>query len=355
MSYQRFIKAINLQLGDSVAEFNQLDHPGFMAKVIGWDPWANPRQAYLETFKALDSDWVSGIPNPTLAQDAFEHASSIEVADGARMTEWGLSGSYWQEKFHFETVDDVLAYDPLVNEPHVGLVAAKSKPQWYQGILDQQREVGEAHLISGCHYTTLFQCGIMVFGWPLFLTAAAAAPERFQRVLEGFAELSRRSLAEYAAFSPPFVLIHDDIAMTRGMVFNPDWYRQRLFPLYERILAPLFANPSIHVCFVSDGDYTAVLADLVALGFHGFLINSPDMNLAEIARLYGRDHFLAGSVDTAVLTFGDEDDVRREVARCVEEAKPCAGHIIHAMGDLPHNIPLANIRTYFEAIDRYRT
>ena len=52
------------------------------------------------------------------------------------------------------------------------------------------------------------------------------------------------------------------------------------------------------------------------------------------------DHFIVGNVDTAVLTFGTPDDVRREVARCLEEAKPCAGHFIKAMGDLPHNIPL---------------
>lgn len=213
MSYQRVIEAINLRLGDNVAEQETLDHPDFMAEVIGWDPWTNPRKAYVEAFEALDLDWVMGIPSPTLARDAFKHTSSIEVDENTRITEWGLSGSSWREKFLFETVDEVLDYDPLVNEPQVGLTAVKFDPEWYQGILDQQREAGDAFLVSGIYYTTLFQCCIMAFGWSLFLTAAAAAPERFQRVLEGFAELTRRNLAQYAALSPPLVLIHDDIAM----------------------------------------------------------------------------------------------------------------------------------------------
>ncbi len=114
-------------------------------------------------------------------------------------------------------------------------------------------------------------------------------------------------MALWAAERPPLVLIHDDIAMQQGMVFHPRWYRQRLFPLYERFLEPLLADPAIRVCFVSDGDYSAVLPDLVALGFHGFLIN-PNMDLAAIARAYGRDHFLVGNVDTAVLTFGSPED-----------------------------------------------
>jgi len=141
--------------------------------------------------------------------------------------------------------------------------------------------------------------------------------------------------------------------MQAGMVFHPRWYRKRLFPLYEKLLEPVFAQPEIRVCFVSDCDYTAVLPDLVALGFHGFLIN-PNMKLSEIAARYGRDHFLVGNVDTAVLTFGDADDVRREVRRSVEEGKACAGHFIKAMGDLPHNIPLDNIRAYFDAVRSYK-
>ena len=84
-----------------------------------------------------------------------------------------------------------------------------------------------------------------------------------------------------------------------------------------------------------------------------FFVN-PNMDLAALARAYGRDHFLVGNVDTAVLTFGRPDDIRRHVVQCVETAKPCAGHFIKAMGDLPHNIPLENIRAYFDACARYR-
>ena len=63
------------------------------------------------------------------------------------------------------------------------------------------------------------------------------------------------------------------------------------------------------------------------------------LRLEAIARRIGGDHFLIGNVDTAVLTFGTSEDVVREVRRCLEEARACAGHFIKATGDLPHSIP----------------
>jgi len=353
MSYQRALDAIYLRAPNVLAEQETLDHPAFMAEMLKWDPWSDPARAYPETYTAMDVDWVISWPRPTLAKDAFARRSSLDLGDGRRMTEWGLAGSSWREEYLFHDVEDVLRYDPLENEPRLEMATEESIRALMANVKQQQDEMGASCLVTGIHYTTLFQCGIMAFGWPLFLTAAGAEPERFQRVLEGFAEITRRNLALWAAERPPLVLIHDDIAMQQGMVFHPRWYRQRLFPLYERFLEPLLADPAIRVCFVSDGDYSAVLPDLVALGFHGFLIN-PNMDMAAIARAYGRDHFLVGNVDTAVLTFGSPEDARREVARCVEAAKPCAGHFIKAMGDLPHNIPLANLRAYVDAIRERR-
>jgi len=353
MSFQRALDTINLRLPSGFAEQETLDHPAFMAEVLGRDPWENPAQAYVDTYKALDIDWVMGWPRPHLAKDAFAGRSSIDLGNGTRITEWGLSGSGWREEYPFHDVEDVLRYDPLENKPYVAMATEESIRSLIANVKAQQEEMGQACMVTGIHYTTLFQCGIMAFGWPLFLTAAGAEPERFQRVLEGFAEITRRNLALWAKERPPLILIHDDIAMQHGMVFHPDWYRKRLFPLYERFLEPLLADPAIRVCFVSDGDYSAVLPDLASLGFHGFLVN-PNMSLAEIARAYGREHFLVSNVDTAVLTFGTPDDVRREVARSLEEAKPCAGHFIKAMGDLPHNIPIDNMRTYFRTISDHR-
>ena len=341
MSYQRALKAIHLQPVDRVAQQETLDHPRFMEELVGYDPWEKPFQAYCDSYKKLDIDWIFGLPRRALKFARGE--SSQEGKDGVRYTEWGLSGSSWRETYPFGDIDDVLAYEPLASH------AASADPT--AGIRADQQAMGEAAIVTGLFYTTLFQSPIMTFGWELFLTAAAAEPERFQRVLQDFAELSRRNLEKWAAAGLDLVMIHDDVALERGLVFRPEWYRQRLFPLYEYLLEPLFASGT-RVAFVSDGDYTPLLDDLARLGFHGFLIND-NMDLNAIARKLGPDYFLIGNVSTLVLTHGTVEQVRQEVRRCLEEAEPCAGHFIKATRDLPHNIPLANIRAYFQAVEEF--
>ena len=342
MSYERALRAAHLQPTDRVAQQETFDHPGLMEEMLEYDPWEHPARAYVDCYRKLDVDWVFGLPERAIKFDRKQ--SSLQGEHGVRFTEWGLSGSAWKEDFPFGDIEDVLAYDPLE------ALDVSADPT--AGIRRQQERMGDSAVVSGIFYTTLFQHPIMTFGWELFLTAAAAEPERFQRVLKGFAEISRRRLQVWAQSPPPLVMIHDDIALERGLVFHPDWYRQRLFPLYEYVLEPILTCPDTRVAFVSDGDYTPLLNDLSALGFHGFLIND-NMDLAGIAAGLGQDHFLIGNISPLVLTHGSVEDVRAEVRRCLEDARPCPGHFIKATRDLPHNIPLDNIRAYFHAVEEY--
>ncbi len=344
MSYQRVLNAIHLRATDRVAQQENLDHPAFMRQVIGHDPWRDSQQAFIDTYKALDVDWIFGIPKRSVRFEPGE--SSRAGDDGVRYTEWGMTGSSWREEFACHDIEDVLNYDPAP------LYSEQGIQQTIQSCRDDQALMGSSAMVSGLYYTTLFQFPIMTFGWELFLTAAASEPERFDRVLKDFADVSFRNVTAWANSGLDLVLLHDDVAMERGLVFHPKWYRKHLFPLYERILAPVKANPAMRMAFVSDGDYTLLLDDLVALGFNGFIINA-NMNMAEIARRIGPDHFLIGNVSTAILTFGTTEDVRREVRRCLDDARSCSGHIIKATADLPHNIPVANMQVYFDAVNSF--
>ncbi len=326
-----------------------LDHPQFMQELIGYDPWSNPVQAYVDAYRALDTDWVVDLPRQSVRLAVGE--LSRKECSGKIYTEWGLSGSSWREEYLFHDIEGVLRYDPVTNEQGEELVTPEYNQQKIEERRAAQELLDDSAIVTGVYYTTLFQFPIMVFGWELFLTAAASEPKVFQSVLEGFADVSRRNLKAWAAEDMDLILVHDDIAMESGLVFQPEWYRKYLFPLYESLMEPLRTKLSLKIAFVSDGDYTPVLPDLVALGFDGLMIN-PCMNLGDIARRFGGRVFLMGNVNTSILTFGRQEDVVREVRRCLDEARPAAGHFIRAGGDLPHNIPLENIRTYFDIADK---
>lgn len=346
MSYGRALRTARREPVDGTALFENLDHPAFMQSLLGWDPWTDPVRAYRDSYRALDVDWIIGIPRRSVRFAPGETSRPGE--DGALYTEWGLAGSHWRHEYRFRDEESVLGFDPVENREHEPLVTVEYNLRNLENRRADQELMGDSAIVSGVYYTTLFQFGIMVFDWELFLATAASQPDRFQRVLEGFAEVSRRNLAAWAADDVDLIFIHDDIATERGLVFSPEWYRRRLFPLYERLLEPVKARPRLSTVFVSDGNYAPVVDDLAAIGFDGFVVNS-GMELGAIARRLGHRVFLAGDVSTTILTLGTPDDVRRDVQRCREEAAPAGGHFLHAGGDLPHNIPLDNMKAYFDA------
>ena len=345
MSYQRAIKTINHQPTNEISHVDILDHPQFMQELIGYDPWDNPRQAYADAYKALDVDWVIGIPDRCIRFEPGK--SSYQAEDGTMYTEWGMSGSAWRENYLFHDEESVLAFDPVENKEGEPLVT----PEYNQKNIDRCRAdqalMGNSAIVTNIYYTTLFQFGIMIFDWELFLATAASEPERFQRVLRGLAEVSHRNMTMWAQEDMPLIFMHDDIAIEQGMVFRPEWYRKNLFPLYEYILEPVKARKDTKLVFVSDGNYSLVLDDLAALGFDGFVINSSAMDLEGISRHFGNRVFLAGGIDTNVLTLGTPDEVVHHVKSCLNKVRFTEGFFMHSQGDLPHNIPIENMRAYF--------
>lgn len=350
MSISRAVHTILLQDHQGISHLENLDHPAFMQQLIGYDPWESPRQAYVDAYTALDVDWIIGIPNRSIKMHANE--SSHKAEDGTIYTEWGLSGSGWRADYKFHDVESILVFDPFENHQGEKLVTAEYNRQNITNRRKDQELMGSSAIVSGIYYTTLFQYGIMIFDWEPFLTAAVSEPLRFQHVLDAFAEVSRRNVAEWAEEEIDLFFMHDDIALEAGMVFQPAWYRKHIFPLYEYILEPVKTRKNIKVAFVSDGDYSQVLDDLVAVGFDGFVINSPRMDITRIARRHGEHAFLAGGIDTNILTLGTPEDVVKEVHSCLEKVRAASGFFLHSGGDLPHNIPLENIMAYFRTTGR---
>jgi len=345
MGRQIALDAFALRPTPRVPSFEVLEHPGIIREASGIDPFDRPREAYVAACRKLMIDWIVDIPHVTHRFSARDEIR--DLGGGMRVTEWGCSGSVWVEEHGFATVEDVLSYRPLENDRGVGVLQPQYQDPRRLGARSSQAAAGDAVLVTGIYYTMLFQLCIMSFGWERFLEAAAVDPAGFSAVLDQFAEISRRNVAAWAADDCPVLFIHDDIAVTRGLVFSPAWYRRELFPRYERILEPAF-RAGRTVVFVSDGRFEELVDDLFALGIHGVMVDHTN-DLAAILARHGERHSVVGSVDTGILTRGTPDDVRREVDKVMRLGRRFPGFFLKAAGDVPHNVPLANARAYFVA------
>jgi hypothetical protein len=345
------LDAFALRSTPRVPSFEVLEHPALIRDVTGIDPYTRPLEAWPRACEALDIDWIVDVPRTT-----FRFAPGEEVRDlggGMRVTEWGCSGSLWAAETSFPSVEDVLAYRPLEDDRGARVLQPAYQDERRRGARQAQGIAGDAVLVTGLYYTLLFQFCIMIFGWERFLEAAAVDPGTFALVLDQLAVASRANIEAWAADDDPVLFVHDDVAVTRGLVFSPSWYRRELLPRYERILEPAFRAGKT-VVLVSDGRFEELVDDLFAIGIQGVMIDHTN-DLAAILARHGGRRIVVGSIDTAILTRGHVDDIRTAVQRAMDLGRDCPGFFLKAAGDIPHNVPLENAYAYVNARREFGT
>jgi len=142
---------------------------------------------------------------------------------------------------------------------------------------------------------------------------------------------------------------HDDIVWTSGAVFRPDWYRRYVFPNLKMLWEPLL-EAGKKILFISDGDYTEFVDDIVACGAYGFFME-PLTDMAYVARKYGKTHVIIGNADTRALLSGDRGRIRAEVQRCMDIGRDCPGWFMGVTNMIPPNTPVESALYYNEVYE----
>jgi len=213
----------------------------------------------------------------------------------------------------------------------------------------------EAHYQANCQahpsgvnmtgvYVTLVSGFIGLFGWDMLLLAAGTDPHRFGELAGRYAAWMQQYFDALAEAHVPVVMVHDDIVWSSGPFMRPAWYRQYVFPNYEKYLAPLLESGK-RVLFCSDGNFDEFIDDLAATGVHGFVFE-PLTSLESIVARYGQTHVIVGNADTRILLSGTRDQIRAEVQRCMALGRDCPGFFMAVGNHIPPNTPVESALYY---------
>jgi len=136
----------------------------------------------------------------------------------------------------------------------------------------------------------------------------------------------------------------DDIADSRTTFFSPKIFREFFFPYLKRLIDECHRRGLPYMKH-SDGNLYPILDDLVSLGVDGLHPIEPNvMDLADVKQRYGDKLFLRGNVDcTHVLPYGTEEDVRKDVRRCIDAAAQGGGFILADSNSMHSNVKTENI------------
>jgi len=340
MSYERGLAALNLEPTDRVPHTEYLFNRNYILEKTGLD-YDDPEQsgrAQQAIASYLDYDFIwstfgfdFGVPRANMGRAKYREDEVPQAAF-----------------YPFKTVEEVLSYDPMrqaTNIPSMDSLTAAVRGSYQAG-----QAAYPTAVYPGGFYNSVFTWHILTFGWELFIQAAMDDMERFDKVMEGFFEITMMVVDAHIAAKVPLFVCHDDIVWASGTVFSPEWMRRYVFPRHKRMWDKL-RDAGIKVLFCSDGNFDEYVDDLADAGAEGFIFE-PLTDLAYVTEKYGKTHAIVGNADCRILMSDSPEPIRAEVKRCMDLGKPCPGFFMAVGNHIPYNVPVSAIECYVEACEQ---
>ncbi len=231
-------------------------------------------------------------------------------------------------------------------------------PSRYAGLAEQVHSYHERGLaVAGSppHLGgELFESGYRLRGFQNFMADLLHRKSFTHYLLDQLTALLIHNALILANAGIDILLLDDDVAMPTGLIIGLDTWREFFRPrLADVIRLAREANPDLLFFYHSDGDFSALVGDLVEIGIHVINPLQPDcMDAVSIKRRFGDRLALWGSVGSADLWHhGRPADIQAEVKRRIETLGP-EGLLLCPAYDLDF-APFENIVAFVEAARKY--
>ncbi len=200
----------------------------------------------------------------------------------------------------------------------------------------------------------LFETAWRLRGFANFMEDMAARRPLAEYLLDQLTALLIHSALVLAQAGVDILLLDDDIAMPTDLLVSPQMWRELFRPRFAEVIRLARATaPELLVLYHSDGDFTRIVPDLIAIGVDVINPVQPDcMDAVAIKQTYGSRLAIWGAVGTAWLwDRGAPSQIREEVRRCIAALGP-EGLLLCPAYDVDFT-PLENLAAFSEAVEEF--
>ncbi len=220
----------------------------------------------------------------------------------------------------------------------------------------EEAEKNDYPVVVWVHGSMMFPY-LMIGGIDKMVLAIYRQPEFAKELVRIVAKLNleiTKQLLNRGRGSIDLVIESDDIADVKTPFYPPRLFREFFFPYFTRLIDECHSR-DIPFMKHSDGNLYPLLDDFVEMDVDGLHPIEPGvMDLADVKQRYGDKFVLRGNVDcTHVLPYGKEDDVRRDVRRCIDAAAEGGGFILADSNSLHSLVKTENIKFMIDEGRKY--
>ena len=179
-------------------------------------------------------------------------------------------------------------------------------------------------------------------------------PSFAKKLIKVIAETSLEIAKNIIDRGVDILVVGDDVADTKSPFFSLPLFREFFLPYLERFVEEAHKK-GIPFMRHSDGNLYPLLDDFVRIGIDGLHPIEPGaMDLADVKQRYGDKFFLRGNVDCMyILPYGSEEDVRKDVRRCIDAAAEGGGFILADSNSMHSNVKTENILIMMNEARKY--
>jgi uroporphyrinogen decarboxylase len=202
----------------------------------------------------------------------------------------------------------------------------------------------------------LFETAYRLRGFQQFLSDLGGSPALADYLLDQLEAIMRHNVGVLARAGVDVLILDDDVAMPTGLIISPKTWCRHFKPRLARIIrAARAARPDIRVLYHSDGDYSAIVPDLIEVGVDALNPVQPDhMDPAALKRQFGDAVAIWGAVGSqGLFGKGTPAQIRDEVRRRIDELAPGGGYVAAPAYDVDHDLKWENIVAFAEACHEF--
>jgi uroporphyrinogen decarboxylase len=150
------------------------------------------------------------------------------------------------------------------------------------------------------------------------------------------------------------LFVTDDYADSKSLLISPKLFKEYELPNLKRMV-DIGKKNDVPILKHSDGYLYPILDDIINTGIMGLHPMEPYvMDIAYVKEKYGDKICLIGNVDCKyVLPYGSEEDVRKDVRRCIDAAGKGGGFILTSSNSLHANCKIENIYAMVDETRKY--
>jgi len=361
----RFLEAINLREPDDVPITDLgLDPPiveAITGKTLGGyslvagseeDAWANSirsRAAMSQACLKLGFEAVPAVSDYSICGKKYKPiaVSRLRVIDewgrimesrAETKTTWWIGGRVGTE----EEMNSYVPPDPE-EEGKFEMVERVVKPLEAEDIV----VMGQGH--SGWHMAFQARGGI-----DKMLIDMYRRPNAAHRFMEKIANSCLGIVKLMIDGGVEVVFMTDDYADCRSPFMTLKQFREFELPNVRK-LVQYAERRGIPVLKHSDGNIDPILEDMIEVGIRGIHPIEPGaMELRDVKKRFGDKICVLGNVDCRyVLPFGSEEEVRRDVRRCIDAAAEGGGYVLASSNSIHANCKVENVYTMVDEARKY--